>query len=72
MENIWQVWLNDSTIYITNKFIYKLSDCGFESSCSHLRKKAENFEFKKYKFFKRYIKVKNYKFKKYKFLAAQI
>ena len=27
---IWPVWLNDSV------FVYELSGCGFESSCSHL------------------------------------
>ena len=32
---IWPVWLNDWV------FVYKLSDCGFESSCNHL-----NFRFR--------------------------
>ena len=32
--------------------------------------KAENYEFKKYKFLKVHIKVKNYKFKNYRFLKA--
>ena len=30
---IWPVWLNGSV------FVYELSGCGFESSCSHLNKK---------------------------------
>ena len=36
LNNLKPVWLN-GWVFVFGKFVYELSGCGFESSCSHLK-----------------------------------